>query len=48
MIIVCMIIFYISTGASVLVHGTDGVDSTLQVTSIAQLILDPDCRTVRG
>ncbi len=35
-------------GASVLVHGGDGTDSTLQVTSLAQLILDPDCRTVHG
>ncbi|XP_072042296.1 myotubularin-related protein 9-like isoform X2 [Amphiura filiformis] len=34
--------------SSVLVHGTDGLDSTLQVTSLAQVILDPDCRTVRG
>ncbi|XP_077990034.1 myotubularin-related protein 9-like [Glandiceps talaboti] len=35
-------------GASVLVHGSEGIDSTLQVTSLAQIILDPDCRTVRG
>lgn len=35
-------------GASVLVHGTYGFDSTLLVTSIAQVILNPDCRTVRG
>ncbi|XP_002742067.2 myotubularin-related protein 9 [Saccoglossus kowalevskii] len=35
-------------GASVLVHGSEGIDCTLQVTSIAQIILDPDCRTVRG
>lgn len=35
-------------GASVLVHGSEGLDSTLQVTSLAQIILDPDCRTVRG
>ncbi len=35
-------------GASVLVHGGEGTDSTLQVTSLAQLILDPDCRTVHG
>ncbi|KAK3542137.1 hypothetical protein QTP86_016465 [Hemibagrus guttatus] len=35
-------------GASVLVHGTEGTDSTLQVTSLAQIILDPGCRTVRG
>ncbi|XP_022910988.1 myotubularin-related protein 9 [Onthophagus taurus] len=35
-------------GASVLVHGTLGMDSTLLVTSVAQVILNPDCRTVRG
>ncbi|XP_063863247.1 myotubularin-related protein 9-like isoform X1 [Scylla paramamosain] len=35
-------------GASVLVHDTDGLDSALQVTSLAQIILNPDCRTVRG
>ena len=33
---------------SVLVHGSDGMDSTLQVSSLAQLILNPDCRTIRG
>ncbi|CAG9864397.1 unnamed protein product [Phyllotreta striolata] len=35
-------------GASVLVHGANGQDSTLIVTSLAQVILNPDCRTVRG
>ncbi|KAI1286005.1 Myotubularin-related protein 9 [Halotydeus destructor] len=35
-------------GASVLVHGAEGMDSTLQVCSLAQIILDPDCRTVHG
>lgn len=35
-------------GASVLVHGSEGLDATLQVTSLAQIILDADCRTVRG
>lgn len=35
-------------GASVLVHGTEGTDSTLQVTSLAQIILEPKCRTIRG
>ncbi|XP_046578152.1 myotubularin-related protein 9-like [Haliotis rubra] len=35
-------------GATVLVHGSEGLDTTLQVTSIAQLILDHDCRTVTG
>ncbi|XP_050307149.1 myotubularin-related protein 9 [Anthonomus grandis grandis] len=34
--------------ASVLVHGSSGLDSTLLVTSVAQVILNPDCRTVRG
>ncbi|XP_053316921.1 myotubularin-related protein 9 [Spea bombifrons] len=35
-------------GASVLVHGSEGMDATLQVTSLAQIILDPKCRTLRG
>ncbi|KAB0798251.1 hypothetical protein PPYR_09244 [Photinus pyralis] len=35
-------------GVSVLVHGTYGFDTTLLVTSIVQVILNPDCRTVRG
>ncbi|NXF08036.1 MTMR9 protein, partial [Smithornis capensis] len=35
-------------GASVLVHGTEGTDSTLQVTALAQIILDPRCRTIQG
>lgn len=35
-------------GASVLVHGSEGMDSTLQVCSLSQIILDPDCRTVQG
>uniref|UniRef100_A0A5F8HCL2 Myotubularin-related protein 9 n=1 Tax=Monodelphis domestica TaxID=13616 RepID=A0A5F8HCL2_MONDO len=35
-------------GASVLIHGTEGTDSTLQVTSLAQIILEPKCRTIRG
>lgn len=34
--------------SSVLVHGTDGFDVTPQITSLAQVILDPDCRTIRG
>jgi len=34
--------------ASVLLHGSEGLDSTLLVTSLAQVILNPDCRTVRG
>lgn len=35
-------------GASVLVHGSEGTDSTLQVTSLAQIILDPSSRNIRG
>lgn len=35
-------------GASVLIHGSEGMDSTLQVSSLAQIILDPDCRTMQG
>lgn len=35
-------------GSPVLVHGGKGLDSTLIVTSIVQIILNPDCRTVRG
>uniref|UniRef100_A0A4W3JDJ7 Myotubularin-related protein 9 n=1 Tax=Callorhinchus milii TaxID=7868 RepID=A0A4W3JDJ7_CALMI len=35
-------------GASVLVHGSEGIDTTLQVTSIAHIILDPQSRTIRG
>lgn len=33
---------------SVLVHGSEGMDGTLLACSLAQVILDPDCRTVRG
>ncbi|EPY77496.1 myotubularin-related protein 9 isoform 1 [Camelus ferus] len=35
-------------GASILIHGTEGTDSTLQVTSLAQIILEPRSRTIRG
>lgn len=35
-------------GIPVLVHGSKGLDSTLIVTSLVQIILNPDCRTVRG
>lgn len=35
-------------GTPVLVHGADGTDTTLLVTSLSQLILDKDCRTVSG
>ena len=34
--------------ANVMVHGSEGTDITLCVTSLAQIILNPDCRTVRG
>ncbi|XP_017205750.2 myotubularin-related protein 9-like isoform X3 [Oryctolagus cuniculus] len=35
-------------GACILVHGAEGTDSTLLVTSLAQLILDPLSRTMDG
>ncbi|KAK2843846.1 hypothetical protein Q7C36_012061 [Tachysurus vachellii] len=35
-------------GHSVLVHGSEGTDTTLLVTSLAQLIMDPECRTFMG
>ena len=38
----------VCTGTPVLVHGADGTDTTLLVTSLSQLILDKDCRTVSG
>lgn len=31
-----------------LVHGAEGTDTTLLVTALAQVILDPSCRTLRG
>ncbi|NXY51968.1 MTMR9 protein, partial [Ceuthmochares aereus] len=34
--------------ASVLVHGAEGTDTTLLVTALAQVILDPSCRTLLG
>ncbi|XP_028164559.1 myotubularin-related protein 9 [Ostrinia nubilalis] len=32
----------------VLIHGTRGEDATLLVCSLVQIILNPDCRTIRG
>lgn len=32
----------------VLIHGTKGEDATLLVSSLVQIILNPDCRTIRG
>uniref|UniRef100_A0A6J0UDD6 Myotubularin-related protein 9-like isoform X1 n=2 Tax=Pogona vitticeps TaxID=103695 RepID=A0A6J0UDD6_9SAUR len=34
--------------ACLLVHGAEGTDTTLLVTSLAQVILDPECRTMAG
>ena len=30
------------------VHGSEGTDVSLAITALAQIILNPDCRTVRG
>lgn len=35
-------------GVPVLVHGGKGLDTPLIVTSVAQIILNPDCRTIKG
>ncbi|XP_061751590.1 myotubularin-related protein 9 isoform X5 [Nerophis ophidion] len=35
-------------GHSVLIHDSDGIDSTLLVSTLAQLIMDPSCRTLEG
>lgn len=32
----------------VLVHGDSGTDMTLVLTSLAQILLDPECRTIKG
>ncbi|CAJ0566552.1 unnamed protein product, partial [Mesorhabditis spiculigera] len=37
-----------SSEVPVVVHGGEGVDSTLFVTALAQILLDPDARTIRG
>lgn len=37
-----------SKGCSVLVHGGGGKDTTLVVSSLTQVLLDPQCRTVLG
>ena len=37
-----------SSGNTVLVHGGSGRDLTLLATSLAQVLLDPHCRTVTG
>lgn len=34
--------------SSVLVHGASGKDASLQITSLAQVLLDPHCRTIEG
>lgn len=34
--------------ATVLVHGAEGTDTTLLVAALAQVILDPSCRTLGG
>ncbi|XP_076605175.1 myotubularin-related protein 9 isoform X1 [Chaetodon auriga] len=35
-------------GHSVLVHGSEGTDCTLLISTLAQLIMDPCCRTMEG
>ncbi|XP_034531465.1 myotubularin-related protein 9 isoform X2 [Notolabrus celidotus] len=35
-------------GHSVLVHGSEGTDSTLLISTLAQIIMDPCCRSLEG
>lgn len=35
-------------GHSVLVHGSEGTDCALLISTLAQLIMDPSCRTLEG
>ncbi|XP_076017629.1 myotubularin-related protein 9-like isoform X2 [Genypterus blacodes] len=35
-------------GHSVLIHGSEGTDSTLLISTLAQLIIEPCCRTLEG
>lgn len=44
----CCVAQHIENGGSVLLHGGEGVDTTLMVSALAQIILNPDCRTVVG
>ena len=41
-------IYILLLGNTVLVHGGGGRDLTLLATSLAQVLLDPHCRTVTG
>ena len=38
----------VAAATSVVVHGYDGLDCALQVTSLAQVLLDPQTRTMAG
>ena len=44
----CCVAQHIENGGSVLLHGGEGMDTTLMVSALAQIILNPDCRTVVG
>ena len=46
--VLCDGVFATKPGSHVLVHGGEGTDCTLLITSLAQLILDKDSRTVSG
>jgi len=38
----------VSRGKPVMIHCSDGWDRTSQLSSVAQILLDPDCRTIMG
>lgn len=40
--------YFLRDGHSVLVHGYEGTDCTLLISTLAQLIMDPRSRTLEG
>ena len=43
-----LLCFVFLSANSVVVHGSGSRDATLQVTSLAQVLLDSRCRTMQG
>ena len=47
-VILANFFIFLFADTPVLVHGDNGVDMTLVITSLVQVLLDPECRTIRG
>ncbi len=41
-------VVFLRAGSSVVVHGAMSRDTTLQLTSLSQVLLDYRCRTMKG